>query len=469
MKTIQPTLINFIDFKALGLFTGHTTISQVGIVHTKRLNCRICGTLCSFNGSSNKGKHIFSKSATINFRKGQQYCPNCGKTIQVDNEWLNEMLNSFKQFIVSQVLSLSANLSEEEIVTHLYDTMSVKVSKSAVHNIITKSNEDFENIEFDYEIKDHFYGYDEQYLKINGKRAYRLVFFDLKENKIIYEKIHYGFSKKILKQVLTEVFGETKPKGFVVDMRIEYPNAFRDVFGRKIKIQFCVFHLNKLILKEYRDSLKIGKTVKWTLMHYYNMYCLFNIFYNRNFELRTLKKLMKQFEKFKENITKGKVSFYVKKYKIKLKNYERQKSKVIEIIGKKIMKAFRRMLHDQKNLRRRQGKTLEVRTIESARKVFAGVYHEKRIHPKKVQKRIERIKENFEYFIASGATILTNNKLEGLFGATLKKFRKKSRKCLLSFSALLKRKRAKQEEQSYFRKFTLFDLARIFSVLSIFS
>ena len=400
--------------------------------------------------------------------KGQQYCPICDKTIQVENDWLDNMIELCNQFVASQVLSLSDNLSEEEIVNHLEDTSSIDISKSCVHDIITKSNEEFKNIHFDYKIKDHFYGYDEQYIKIDGKRAYRIVIFDLKENKIIYEKIHYQFSKKILQQILIEVFGDTKPKGFVVDMRIEYPNAFKNVFGRKIKLQFCVFHLNKLILKEYRDSLKIDKNVRWTLMDYYDMYCLFNIFYNRSFELKILKRSMKHYEQFKEKLTKEKIKFYVGKYNINVKKFEKQKEKVIDIIEMKLMKAFRKILHDKKNLRKRQNKNLEVRSIESAKKIFAVVYRQKQIYSKIMGKRIERIKKNFEYFIASEGEVLTNNKLEGFFGATLKKFRKKSRKSLLSFSALLKRKRARQEGMSYFRKFTMFDLAKIFLVLTFF-
>ena len=178
---------------------------------------------------------------------------------------------------------------------------------------------------------------------------------------------------------------------------------------------------------------------------------------------------MEHFEDFKKNLTLEKIKFYVEKYKIKVKNPEKQKQKVMEIIEKKLMKSFRKILHDKKNLRKRQGKTLKVRTIESAKQIFSKIYHQKNIYPKKIKKRIERIKKNFDYFIASGGEVLTNNKLEGFFGATLKKFRKKSRKSLLSFSALLKRKRAKQEGKSYFKKFTIFDLAKIFSALSFFN
>ena len=468
MKTISPNLINFPAFELAGLFSNEVVISRTGIVHATRTNCCDCKNECNYNGSSNKGKHILSKSSNSFFQKGQQHCPICDKTIQVKNEWLDKIIDSMNQFILSQVLSLSEQLSEEEIANHLEKTMSIKISKSTIHNIIDKSNEEFEVIDFEYEIKEHFYGYDEQYLKIDGKRAYRLVFFDLKENKIIYEKIHYKFSKKILKQVLIEVFGDKTPKGFVVDMRLEYPSAFKEVFGRKIKVQFCVFHLNKLILKEYRESLKFGKKVKWSLMDYYNMYLLFNIFYNRNFELKILKKLMEHLKQFKANFTSEKVEFYVNKYMIDYKTFERQNQEVIEIMEKKLMKSFRRILHDQKNLRKRRKETLQVRTIESAQKNLARICGEQAIFPKQIQKRIKRIKENFEYFIASEGEVLTNNKLEGFFGATLKKFWKKNRKSLLSFSALLKRKRAKQEGRECFRKFTVFDLTQIFTVLSLF-
>lgn len=469
MKTMQPTLITFPVFQNIGLFHSNALITDKLIVHTKRLICPTCGSICSYNGSSNKGKHNLSNSTNTFFKKGQQKCPNCNLTIQADNTWLEEMVDSIDHFIASQVLSLSTGFSEDEIVDHFESTLSIKISKSTVHNIITKSNEELDNLEFDYEIEDGFYGYDEQFLKIDGKRAYRIVFLDVKNNKIIYEKIHYKFSKKLLKQILVDVFGKNIPKGFVTDMRLEYPDAFKSVFGRKIKLQFCVFHLNKLIMKEYRDSLKIGKTVKWTLMHYCNMYCLFNIFYNRTFELNVLKKFMKNHKNFKKNITADKIIILVDKYKIKAKTFERQKEKVIEIIEKKMMKAFRKILKDKRTQRKRQKKTLKVRSIESAKKQFDVVYNQKNIHPKKIIARIEKIKKNFEYFIASGGEVLTNNKLEGFFGSTLKKFRKKMRKSLVSFSAVLKRKRAKQEGISFFRKFTIFELSQIFSTITFFS
>jgi uncharacterized protein YcfL len=373
------------------------------------------------------------------------------------------------EFIASQIISLSEQLSEDEIVAHFETTMSIKVSKSTVHNAVVQSNKRITEIEFEYKIQDGFYGYDEQFLKINGKRAYRVVFYDLTKNKVIYEQIHYRFSKKILQRILKKVFPNAKPKGFVTDMRVEYPSAFRSVFGRKVKLQFCIFHLNKLILKEYADSLKIGKSIKWTLTDKYNMYLLFNIFYYRLSELKQLKKLMQHLENFKTKLTKKRVAFYVDKYDKKVKTYQLQRRNVIVILERKLIKSFQRMLHDKRNLRKRKKTTLKVRPIQSAIKIFEKIKRQKLLFPNKIQKRIGRIKQNFEFFIASAGEALTNNKLEGFFGATLKKFRKKSRKSLLSFSSLLKRKRAKQEGISFFRKFNIFDIAKIFTACAFFA
>ena len=178
---------------------------------------------------------------------------------------------------------------------------------------------------------------------------------------------------------------------------------------------------------------------------------------------------MQHLENFKMKLTEEKVDFYVDKYEVKVKTSELQRRDVIKIMEKKLLKSFRKILHDKRNLRKRQKVTLPVRSVKSATKVFEGIKQQKQIYPKAIQKRIERIENNFELFIASEGVVLTNNKLEGFFGATLKQFRKKSRKSLLSFSALLKRKRARQEGMDFYRKFTIFDMAKMFLACAFFT
>ena len=465
MKLIQPTLNNFASFKILGLFENTAKISKSGIIHNERMTCDICGSVCCYNGSSNKGRHALSRSADSYFQKGQQYCHVCDRTVQVDNVWLDNMMDSFNLYLASQIISLSENLSEDEIVKHFDRTMSIKISKSTIHNIIKNANEELKNHEFEYEVTDDFYAYDEQYISIDGKRAYRLVIFDLKNEKIIYEKIHESFSKKILMQVLREVFDGTKPKGFVVDMRLEYPSAFESVFGKKIKIQFCVFHLNKLILNEYKECLMVGNEIRWTLINYYYLYSLFNIFYDREYELKILRSMMDNYYNFKKRLSSEKINHFVGKYNLSIRDKDKLREKVENIEEKRLIKKFRKILHDKKNERKRNKETLIVRSVDSAKEIFEKVYLRKSIFPEKIRKRIIKIKEKFDYFTASNGEVLTTNKLEGFFGATLKKFRKKCSRCFLSLTSILKRKRARQEGIEFFKRFTLFELAKMFTAL----
>lgn len=465
----QPTLNNFSVFQKINLFDNNVKITTTGIVHVMRETCPDCGEKCHYNGSSNKGRHILSKSYNSFLRKGQQYCSNCKKTIQVENDWIDIMITNFNDFITTEVCSLAESMSEDDIVNHFYRTKSMKISKSLIHAIITKANAKLAELEFETKIEHEFYGYDEQYVKIDGQRAYRLVFYDLKHNKVLHESTHKYFSKKILQKVLIEVFRGTKPKGFVTDMRVEYPSAFKSVFGRNIRIQYCVFHLNKLILKEYADSLRIGNKVQWTIMDYYNLYSLFNIFYDRSYELRYLKKMSEHFDKFKMELTSEKIKFYAHKYNLPFKKEETLRRKVVIIIQAKMIKSFRIILKCRRVNRKRLKITLIPRSIESAKEMFANIQQESFIFPVKIQKRIKRTEDNFEYFTASKSEILTNNKLEGFFGATLKKFRKKIKRSMLSFRAMLNSKRARREGLQVFRKFNLFELTQIFTTLSFFA
>ena len=107
MIIIQPSLLNFTAFQNLGLFGSTVRISQTGIVHDSREICEDCRALCCYNGSSNKGKHELSKSTDSFLRKGQQLCMICQKTIQIENDWLDSMLEKINQFIKCQIISLS--------------------------------------------------------------------------------------------------------------------------------------------------------------------------------------------------------------------------------------------------------------------------------------------------------------------------------------------------------------------------
>lgn len=429
----KPKLINFLNLKHFKLDYTQFFITDTNIVHIKRVKCPDCGTLCSYNGSSNKGWTVFSNSYGAFFRKGQQFCSNCKKTIQVENPYLDDILKNFLEIITSQVLSLSESLSEKEIHEHLKRTMNIKISLSTIHNIKQILIKNLNVNETSKDVFSDFYGYDEQHLKIRGKTAYRIVILDIKENDILYEAVHPNFSKEILITILKKVFKGKKPKGFVTDMRLFYPDAFKEVFGKDIILQFCLFHLNKLLLKTYSDSLKMGKTVNWTLSDKKMLYLLFDIFYDRTSEIKKLDALIEINEKIKQNLTEEQIEYFATLF-----NIPKKKESVLKYYEKKLIKEFNQFCKQNKISRKREKRTLIPRTKEEAEDRLIATFARISSYPKAVRKAIRNINERFKYFVASKGEVTTNNKLEGFFGATLKKVRKKINKTIESFSALLK-------------------------------
>ncbi len=475
MIKAQPTLINYSNFLGFYNLTLQTNqdifLSKNNVIHTKRKECPKCGKLCSYNGSNYSG-NIISRSYSTLFKKGQQKCSNCNTTVQPENPIIDKIKLKLNNMIISMVLSLREKyLSYQEIASHLNDCFKIKISKSTIEKIIESELEKIYDLELDFDIEDYFYGYDEQYLKVNGKRVYRIVIFDYKNNIPIYEADHPTLTRKILIQILKSVFKKTKPKGFVFDMRTMYPDAFKEVFGKKIKLQFCIFHLNKHILDGYRKALKITNSTVWTITDYYNMYTIFDTFYDRKNELDLLASFDKEFRLFKYSLKYAEdysVFFENIKFPKKCKSETDKIDFLILIYEKSLMKKFRKYLHQERLKRKRNKVNLTTRQIGEAENKLKSLLYSIDIFPKKIQKIINNIKNNFDIFTGSNGEINTNNKLEGFFGVTLKKFRKKgfqTDKGLKNFFAFQKMKYLKQKIAE---PISLISISTIFSIFSLF-
>lgn len=473
MKMMHPTLINFSLFSQFyGYVKDFNTkiyISANGIIHTERIIC--CGHPCSYNGSNESG-HIVSRSTGSIFKKGQQICKTCGKTHQVDCEFIDIFKEDLDSFIIAETLSLrEIHNSYSDISQHLSRTKGIMISETTLKEICDAKLSEFDDLELDYEIEEGFYGYDEQYVTVKGKKMLRIVIFDCKKNVPIYEDMHEKLTQTVLEGILSKVFKDKQPKGFVFDMLPMYPNAFRRVFGKRIKLQLCIFHLNKLILEEYRNCLKIGTKVNWNLIHYYNLYTIFNIFYNRKQELDLLKKYQEDLQGYKEKLSLvDDIDSFIEGFKFPkhCKTREDKELAIIRAYEVGLIKKFREHLHQEKLRRKRDKVTLESRNPEDARKQLNEVLELISYYPEKIQKRIKKIDEYFGMFTASDTEILTNNKLEGFFGSTLKKFRKKGFHSITGLKNFLTFQKIRRAGIEPIEMFSVQRLSVIFGILSLF-
>ena len=473
MILYQPTLINFGHVTQMYEYAAQNNIklviSKMGIIHTIRVHCPHCDGLCSYNGS-NKTGHIISRSEDLFFKEGQQYCPYCNKTIQVKNEFIVSIKQTLNQFLLSETISLREKfMSYTDISRHLYEVCKIRIDSSTLKNICENRFLDFDNLEFDYEVEDGFYGYDEQYIRVNGKQVYRIIIYDYRNNCVVYEAKHEHLTKKILKQILKEVFGDEMPKGFVFDMKTMYPKAFKEVFGRKIKLQYCVFHLNKLILKEYSQSIKVGRKSNWSLTHYLNLYSLFNIFYNREQEIKLLTRFQKDLNDYKEKLAEIEDVVNYKKdasFPKKCKTDDDRRIYLAKVYEKELRDKFMEHLHAEKLRRRRDKETLKARTKEDAKSKLDKLIRISNWYPKKIEARIQKIKDNFELFTGSDGEHLTNNRLEGFFGTTLSGARKKGFHSDKALENFFKFQKLKASGIKIFESFSISRLAMIFGIVA---
>lgn len=97
-----------------------------------------------------------------------------------------------------------------------------------------------------------FYCYDEQYLRINGMRFYRLSLIDSILNKPITEEIVNNLKYGTVKSFIKKATSNKPVQAITTDHRRKYK---RILDGLKINHQLCIFHLFKMIGKEVYRKL----------------------------------------------------------------------------------------------------------------------------------------------------------------------------------------------------------------------
>ena len=133
----------------------------------------------------------------------------------------------------------------------------IHVSHQTIKNWSNKNHkETINNEKFEYS---GYYLYDEQFLRLNGVRHYRLTLFDAILNVPILERI---VRRRILKNTKKFILDSTKNKPFIcltTDLFPMYHNV-ADEIG--VNHQLCTFHLFQTInhkLKVYCRRNKINK------------------------------------------------------------------------------------------------------------------------------------------------------------------------------------------------------------------
>jgi transposase-like protein len=101
-----------------------------------------------------------------------------------------------------------------------------------------------------------YYCYDEQYIRIDGERRYRLTLFDSVLNIPVSEEIAEDMEYDTIYTFLRGALKDKPSSAITADHRREYKKIMDDL---KVRHQLCIFHLFKMIGKDVYDVLKSKK------------------------------------------------------------------------------------------------------------------------------------------------------------------------------------------------------------------
>ena len=393
MTEMQLSLINFPYRKTLStIFQNYSndfefTASGIFRKIVPPL-CPECGNPMIHNGFNTCKKELLGE-ANI----GKYLCGACGKSAEEDRDfWIKLKANFFEVVTeISTLLRLNHVSYEviELIMSYLYprdkDTIQ-KMIQCAINEIAVPPVKDIQ-----------FVHYDEQHPKAGRNQKYRLTLIDSVTRQVIADELFDSKDADTIEGFLRRNLDTQKQIFIVTDLYRGYSDIFKRVFGNKVTHQFCLLHLNKLIVNDFPRKT----TIEQELLKYR----LLNIFYNREPEIKFLSCLIEEEKTMKQRSSR--------EYKSWIKEAKNE---------------FHRFVRSLELKRRRENKNLEQRNYLDALNNFKCLKMESGSFMISVRKRLARIEELWPnltafYFIDNAPA--TNNPIENYYSTSLKTHRKK--------------------------------------------
>jgi transposase-like protein len=350
--------------------------------------CPLCGNPMNHNGFNTCQKVHLGEA-----KVGKYLCPACGKSTQEERGFWIQLNENFFDIItkISTLLRLNhvSYESIESVMRYIYPR-----DKDTIRNMVQCANEKISvppvnNIQFVH--------YDEQHPKAGRSQKYRLTLLDSPTGQVIAEELFDSKDSNTIESFLRRNLDTQNQIFIVTDLYRGYSDIFKRVFGNRVIHQFCLLHLNKLIVGDFPRKTSIEQELL--------KYRMLNIFYNRELEIDFLSSLIEE-----ERIMKQRGR---KEYKCWIAEAK---------------KAFYDFIHNLELKRRKENKNLEQRTYHEALNNFKILKSQSDSFMISVRKRLAKIEElwpNLTVFYFVDNAPATNNPIENYYSTSLKTHRKK--------------------------------------------
>ncbi|GBE53977.1 transposase IS66 family protein [archaeon BMS3Bbin15] len=338
------------------------------------------------------GYNTYTKKGLGSVKIGRYLCPQCGKSLEEDRSFWEELKADFFEVLrliyqrlrVHHVSYQGISWILELIFPRGKDTI-YQTFNSTMGSTVTQPVKEIQIVH-----------YDEQFPKKGRNHRYRLTLLDT-SRKVIAEELHRKKDTETIKAFLERHLNPSKPTFVVTDLYPSYPEVFNEFFGENLIHQLCLLHLNKRIVQDFPR--------KPTIEQLQTMYQLLNIFYNREQELDMLEAMAKKEREVKQGDAKQYRAWLIKARSV-----------------------FRAFVYELKLKRRRERKNLVQKAYMEAVDIFKGLMAKIDSLDTKVKKRLRKIEKNWDrytaFYFVQGAPA-TNNPIENYYSTSLKTHRKK--------------------------------------------
>ncbi|UEC43330.1 MAG: hypothetical protein METHAR1v1_1290006 [Methanothrix sp.] len=210
--------------------------------------CPDCGFPMSHNGFNTYRKRILGE-ANI----GRYLCRACGKSVEEDRTFWNNLKAGFFDIITEICLRLRLNHASYELIEQIMSFI-YPCDKDTVRNIVQSAIEEMKVPA----IRDiRFVHYDEQHPKAGRNQKYRLTLLDSISRQVIADELFDSKDAGTVEDFLRRNLDTHKPIFIITDLYRGYSDIFKRVFGNKATHQLCLLHLNKLIVRDFPRKTSI--------------------------------------------------------------------------------------------------------------------------------------------------------------------------------------------------------------------
>ncbi|GAB6056150.1 transposase family protein [Methanobacterium alkalithermotolerans] len=312
--------IDSIQLKLSDFFTGKNDFETIlndrlkPVKNTQNINQKLylhennhfeyINLLCPYCGSKNvikqeyrQRKLLIDDKEPLNVYLRRYLCKTCGRKFTTN---IKSIIKPYKRYINLFKDKLECFLetgyrSLRKTQKDLQNFLENSPSHQTIRNWLTINNKNMiKNTERFYS---GYYTYDEQFLRINGHRMYRLTLYDQIRNIPIAEQI----VPKRTPQAITQFIEESTINQPLISVTTDHMPLYKNIMDYiGVKHQLCVFHLFKMIgdkLYKKLRSKKVTEREKISLCLYFTD--IKNIFrtYNSKTSQKRLEKLLNDFNR----------------------------------------------------------------------------------------------------------------------------------------------------------------------------